>query len=350
MSNNNNLTTKEENSNQTFETEIMGAASGTKFQYIDEKFLDSFSVSFYEQNPYEYIICGVQITTSDGSQIEYGNYSGPLPLSQPVLKRTIYGLSQETLKECKSRYGTTQGASFCGIYLKTLTGEEFKIGPNSGWNKISIIGKDGVDPYYIVGIYGYVWENTYDPYLGATINGLGFILKKDRIVDQRLTNFNYQPAPLQKPVVDSTILAELKNELDIEESRHISKSESITSTSIWKHQAGIEVKASTELETGIPFVAKGRIEVSASTNFVYTWGDTKKETQTVTFTSNVIAPPHSKVTAQIQVFKSNLDLSYDAHYQCLYEHSRPVNKPFSGTYRGVSSHDVSIVYDETEIN
>jgi len=115
----------------------------------------------------------------------------------------------------------------------------------------------------------------------------------------------YNKANARKTVSNTFFLSIGKavNNSGVQQTQPISTTYQETKTKSFSNQFGVKATIKTTLQTGIPFIADGKIEVSAETSFAYTWGETLSEGKTIPVNLSVNVPAH-------KTYKASLDERY----------------------------------------
>ena len=71
-------------------------------------------------------------------------------------------------------------------------------------------------------------------------------------------------------------------------------------------------------EAGVPFLAKGKWEVSVSTTYDFTKTKTVTTTTTKDYTSPVSVAPYTKIEAECVIHEGKLQVPYEIHFKSKY--------------------------------
>lgn len=95
--------------------------------------------------------------------------------------------------------------------------------------------------------------------------------------------------------------ATFTNNTDAQDTKSFKKGGSITAAFSTSTTQGIKIGAQTTLETGIPFLAKGQVTLSAEGSFSSTSNTTTTQTQTFETQDTINIPPRSRVEVSLVV-------------------------------------------------
>ncbi|KAI9078668.1 hypothetical protein K1719_039417 [Acacia pycnantha] len=84
-----------------------------------------------------------------------------------------------------------------------------------------------------------------------------------------------------------------------------------TKSSTWNANVSLKLGVKTSFQTGVPLIAKGKIEISAEFSGAYEWGETNKTSSTILETVyKVIVPPMTKVTVSLLATMGSCDVPF----------------------------------------
>ncbi|MBV9849873.1 MAG: ETX/MTX2 family pore-forming toxin [Armatimonadetes bacterium] len=140
----------------------------------------------------------------------------------------------------------------------------------------------------------------------------------------------------------------LTNDTTTTQTVSMSRSFQTASSSSWTFTGGLKIGVKTTIEAGIPFVAKGAVELSAEVSFGIAYGSTYTTTQTFLYVAQAAVQSGQQVTAQVVATQSQLDVDYTGTLQVWYINGTNKIFPLSGTYTGISTYDVNVNYAQPE--
>ncbi|CAL1352859.1 unnamed protein product [Linum trigynum] len=129
---------------------------------------------------------------------------------------------------------------------------------------------------------------------------------------------------------------------------HLSYEEKKSST--WDSNVSLKLGVTTKMETGVPFIAEGKIEVSMEMSGSYTWGETKESSTTVGNDHVVIVPPGTTVRVNQLATRGSCDIPYSYTQRDTLVDGRQVSRRMDdGVYTGVSCYNFKIEIKEEKM-
>lgn len=183
----------------------------------------------------------------------------------------------------------------------------------------------------LVGVYG-----KYNDYSGIT--RLGIVLARINVKEYQLLDVKYNLNEV-KSLGDTVInLKEenIENYSDAELNPTVNFSVTHTETKSWSHKIGGKVGVKTQVTAGFPFLAEGKVEVSAAVSYEYLWGGQVTDTKTDSWGVGVKVMPHTQVKVTALVTESKIDVPYEAKFVVIYENGAKETKEVKGSFIGVN--------------
>ncbi|XP_074278806.1 uncharacterized protein LOC141602416 [Silene latifolia] len=123
-----------------------------------------------------------------------------------------------------------------------------------------------------------------------------------------------------------------------------------TKSHTYTNTVTVSATVTTTFETGIPFIAKSKIEVSATASYSHQWAETTTETQEVGHIFTVVVPPRKTAVARGTAIKSKCDVPF-AYIQKDYPTDGGpvrVTQLYDGVFTGANAYDFrsEIRYEE----
>jgi hypothetical protein len=146
-----------------------------------------------------------------------------------------------------------------------------------------------------------------------------------------------------KPV--SLASQSVSNYSDTPQTMTIQITQSYNTTSSWSQTDGITVGAKTSFQTGIPFIAEGKIEISASETHSWTSGTSETTTQTFTASVPVTCPAKSKISSRVTFHQSKMDIPWRAKAAWRAVTDQTSVTDIGGTWDGTTVYDVQYTID-----
>jgi len=136
----------------------------------------------------------------------------------------------------------------------------------------------------------------------------------------------------------------VSNSSDIQQSMSISISQQYSTKHSFTQTYGLKLGVKATGEIGIPFVANGKIEISAEISGSWTIGEEETVTKTFQATLPLLVPPHSRISSRVTFNESSMyvDWTAKASWSGM---SGKVAKDISGVWRGVTLSDVHYTVD-----
>lgn len=111
-----------------------------------------------------------------------------------------------------------------------------------------------------------------------------------------------------------------------------------TKSSTWNASVSLKLGVKTTLQTGIPFIAKGQIEISAEFSGAYQWGETKTTTTVVETVYKVTVPPMTVVTVSLLATTGSCDVPFSYTQRDTLTNGQQVTYNMDdGIYTGINS-------------
>ena len=104
------------------------------------------------------------------------------------------------------------------------------------------------------------------------------------------------------------------------------------------------VGVSASFETGIPFVAKGEVQVSTAVSFTASFGGAHTVSETFSYSAIVSVPPNITIQANATAASYYISGSYTATYAENWAHAGAITRQISGTIQGLSAYNVVVNY------
>ncbi|XP_019740213.1 natterin-3-like [Hippocampus comes] len=147
----------------------------------------------------------------------------------------------------------------------------------------------------------------------------------------------YPPEILNRNTISNAQCQPIKQEVTL--------SKSVTSTQKWEINFALTVGVGTTIETGIPFIAQGKIDLRASFTYRLNKESSYSETTTHSLTLETTVPAGHSCTIKMQGKKYGLDVPYTARLKRIYRNGETKWTTITGTFKGVQ---ISEVHAEME--
>ncbi|KAF7142883.1 hypothetical protein RHSIM_Rhsim05G0011700 [Rhododendron simsii] len=109
-------------------------------------------------------------------------------------------------------------------------------------------------------------------------------------------------------------------------------------SSTWNGSVSFKLGVKTEIQTGIPFIVAGKVEVSAEFTGSYQWGETVSTENQVETEYTISVPPRSKVTVSLLATQGSCDVPYSyTQRDTLMNGGQVIHNFDDGVYTGINS-------------
>ncbi|XP_054895557.1 natterin-3-like [Poeciliopsis prolifica] len=103
----------------------------------------------------------------------------------------------------------------------------------------------------------------------------------------------------------------------------------------WDISSSIKVSTKTTIESGIPSIVEGRVEVGGEISFTFSGGHTWTEEISHSFRLELTIPPNHSCTVKMVGYQYKMDIPFTAHLSHMYEDGETRSTMISGNYYGV---------------
>ncbi|KAK4280021.1 hypothetical protein QN277_011705 [Acacia crassicarpa] len=109
-------------------------------------------------------------------------------------------------------------------------------------------------------------------------------------------------------------------------------------SSTWNSSVSLKLGVNTSIQTGVPFIAEGKIDIAAELNGVYQWGDTKTESTALETLYKVTVPPMTKVIVSMLATRGSCDVPFSYTQRDTLTNGKQVTYQMDdGIYTGINS-------------
>ncbi|EJF66437.1 hypothetical protein DICSQDRAFT_158296 [Dichomitus squalens LYAD-421 SS1] len=148
--------------------------------------------------------------------------------------------------------------------------------------------------------------------------------------------YNVEDADLVELQPTIAIEKVLENNTGSEGSQSVAYTYTKSDEGTWNNVAGIELGQSFEFDAKVPFVAKGKLEISFTESYQHEWGGSTIKSTSVTTTTNITVPAHTKVKLTVLIYKTQLNIPFTyTERVTLYDGSVITTKNKEGIYYNV---------------
>jgi Clostridium epsilon toxin ETX/Bacillus mosquitocidal toxin MTX2 len=136
------------------------------------------------------------------------------------------------------------------------------------------------------------------------------------------------------------------NPTDATQNPTFSKTETVEETAGWSDSLTLAAGITASYSAQIPFIMKGKIEVSLSVTNNYTWNGSETISKSWSFTAPVKVPPHETIKLTVSVRVSQISVPYTLQALFQLQSGYQVPGTVSGVYSGTTSHDLQMEYQQ----
>lgn len=321
-------------------TKILGGTSGGSRSAVTGAYITQIEC-FSATGPYP--MGGLRFSFNNGQAISIGTTSGSAATTINLENDTVTTLSLQVVSS--TAYGS--GSGIGGIYVETLRRPPQHYSNDSSTpltspNAWSIVTDSATGtPIRHAVLVGYFGTS------GSAVDSAGFYFKDDVLISQGMTDVVYNSWQMNPAAPMNVASATVSNQTPTTQTMSISFSESVASTYTFSTTAGVTAGVKTTIEAGIPFVAKGEVEVSATVSLNITLGVATTINDTFNYSANLTVPASGSVTATATADSYALTGGYSATFAEVWAHAGPVTRQVTGTISGVTAYNVTVTYATT---
>jgi len=175
------------------------------------------------------------------------------------------------------------------------------------------------------------------------------IIKKEiydieyHITDGASTNYNLPPlVALNTSIFNDSTSDKLTQNLTY------SYAKSVAGT--WNNTAGVTAGVKTSIKADIPFLAEGKVEISASASYSHQWGGSVGTTETISSATQVEVPPKKKGNVLVLIKQAELTVEFTYKEKVTYVNGETkIVTGKKGVYHNIESYDVDVQVKNTEV-
>jgi hypothetical protein len=155
-------------------------------------------------------------------------------------------------------------------------------------------------------------------------------------------------------LITGTTLDELdhlsqSNYTTVTQSTEMDGSRTLTDTSGWTDTQGVKVTVSAGVSVGAIFV-DSKMNVSVEGSLTFAQNGSSAVAQQFSWRQPIVVPAHSRVDADVAVSRSTVTVPYTISGNFQYVSGASVPGSVSGTYNGISSHDLIATTHQYDLN
>jgi len=127
-----------------------------------------------------------------------------------------------------------------------------------------------------------------------------------------------------------------ENNSDVAQEQTYTIRESTEEESTFESEVGLELGVTTEVKCGVPMLAEGKIEISATAHSNLKWGTANRTTKEWQAEIKLSVPPHSKGRVTATILKSVMVVPFTSTWKSKSTGNTMVT---TGVYKGVACAD-----------
>ncbi|MDQ3581057.1 MAG: ETX/MTX2 family pore-forming toxin [Pseudomonadota bacterium] len=149
------------------------------------------------------------------------------------------------------------------------------------------------------------------------------------------------------PITVLTLNSE--NPTDNDQTPNISGTYTLSRTSGWSNALAVKVGVKVSGETGVPFVAEGKVELSTEVQNTYTWNGSKTETESYSFSAPLKLGPHERGKVTLTATNTKISVPYSGTGEIVFKSGRRYSRKVEGIYEGINGHSVNAKYSSEKM-
>ncbi|KAI8545283.1 hypothetical protein RHMOL_Rhmol07G0029600 [Rhododendron molle] len=136
----------------------------------------------------------------------------------------------------------------------------------------------------------------------TTISTFARLVVEELVISREIYNVNFRllDARIYNQNIITFASSSAENNKQVSDTKTLGFSHKDSRSSTWTGSVSLKLGVTTKIQTGIPFVAKGQVEISTEFTGGYEWGETVTTENEVRTEYTTTVPPMSKVTAWLR--------------------------------------------------
>ncbi|XP_023520858.1 uncharacterized protein LOC111784384 [Cucurbita pepo subsp. pepo] len=175
-----------------------------------------------------------------------------------------------------------------------------------------------------------------------TIDGTARLQFEESVLSREIYNVKFRPSDSRIYDQSTLVMATETATNTTKESHTMNLKFTYTETksSMWNSSVSIKLGVKTTVQTGIPFIVDGKVEISATFSGQYQWGETKTTSKVVETLYQVTVPSMTTVIVSLLATQGTSDVPY-SYTQCdtLINGEIKSYQMDDGVYKGVNSYN-----------
>ncbi|MDQ2885218.1 MAG: ETX/MTX2 family pore-forming toxin [Chloroflexota bacterium] len=161
-----------------------------------------------------------------------------------------------------------------------------------------------------------------------------------------LSNVTYDLslAVISNPQIQSEARQILTNNTTEEQTQNFTFECEYTESHSWSTTWGVKAGIPLSLESGVPFIAHDKVQISAESSLSTTSGGQQSQTQKYADMLPVKVPPHSQVACTATASTATVSIPFSAKAIYWDVSNKPFFGTYTGTYQGTTAHGLEVTY------
>ncbi|XP_058213537.1 uncharacterized protein LOC131325347 [Rhododendron vialii] len=174
----------------------------------------------------------------------------------------------------------------------------------------------------------------------TTISREARLVVEELVISRNIDNFKFRllDARIYNQNIITMVTKTATNNTQVSNTATLKLLRKETRSTTWNGSVSLKLGVKTIIRTGIPLIAKGRVEVSAEFTGKYEWGETVSTENAVETEYTITVLPMSKVTVSLLATQGSCDVpfSYTQH-DMLMDGKQVIYNLDDGVYTGINS-------------
>ncbi|KAF7139281.1 hypothetical protein RHSIM_Rhsim07G0026400 [Rhododendron simsii] len=174
----------------------------------------------------------------------------------------------------------------------------------------------------------------------TTISTFARLVVEELVISREIYNVNFRllDARIYNQNIITFASSSAENNKQVSDTKTLGFSHKDSRSSTWNGSVSLKLGVTTKIQTGIPFVAQGKVEVSTEFTGAYEWGETVTTENEVRTEYTTTVPPMSKVTISLLATQGSCDVPFSyTQRDTLMNGNTVINNLDDGLYTGINN-------------
>ncbi|KAE9459992.1 hypothetical protein C3L33_08066, partial [Rhododendron williamsianum] len=174
----------------------------------------------------------------------------------------------------------------------------------------------------------------------TTISTFARLVVEELVISREIYNVNFRllDARIYNQNIITFASSSAENDKQVSDTKTLGFSHKDSRSSTWNGSVSLKLGVTTKIQTGIPFVAQGTVEVSTEFTGEYQWGETVTTENEVRTEYTTTVPPMSKVTISLPATQGSCDVPFSyTQRDTLMNGNVVINNLDDGVYSGINN-------------